>query len=244
MKKLLLLIALSGFALAQTQSLENTRWVLANYLQAERLMRAVVGGGATLEFAGGNISGNTGCNSFGGQYAQEDQKLTFSPLRATLRACPDEALSAQERAYTQHLTQVRGFTLERGVLRLNDEAGRTLLLFAQAQPSAIRGREWTVVVLNTGDAIASVREDTRLTATFGANGQMAGETGCNRYTLEGFTLKLGPAVSTQRTCLDEAAGRQEAAFLRALPRVAGFRITGNRLGLYDAEGKTLVSLTR
>jgi heat shock protein HslJ len=163
-----------------------------------------------------------------------------------LRACADDAVTAQEGTYLQALEQVRSFKLERGVLRLKDDAGKTLLILAQARPEAIRRGGWTVAAINTGDAIVSVLEGIRLTATFGANGRVSGNTGCNQYsatyTLEGFSLKIGPAVSTRRACSSEEANRQETAFLRALEGVNGFRITGDRLELYGPDGQTLVNL--
>lgn len=248
MYKTFLVMILSSMALASAQSLENTCWNLAYHWQGDRFVQTLPGSAVTAEFAKGRISGYGGCNGFGGTYTQAGEKLTFRPLVRTLRACADDAVTAQEGTYLQTLEQVRSFKLERGVLQLKDGAGRTLLIFAQARPEAIRRGEWTVTAINTKEAIVSVLENTRPTATFGANGRVSGNTGCNQYsapyTLEGFNLKIGPAVSTRRACVNEEANRQEMAFLRALEGVSGFRITGDRLELYGADGRILVNLSR
>lgn len=248
MHKAFFVMILTSMTLANAQSLESTRWNLAYSWQGERFIQTLSNSAVTAEFANGRISGYGGCNGFGGTYTQEGENLTFGPLVRTLRACADDAVTAQESAYLQALEQVRSFKLERGVLQLKDGAGRTLLIFAQVRPEAIRRGEWTVTAINTKEAIVSVLEGTRLTATFGLNGRVSGNTGCNQYsapyTFEGFALKIGPAVSTRRACPNEEASQQEAAFLRALEGVSGFRITGDRLELYGADGQTLVNLTR
>lgn len=163
-----------------------------------------------------------------------------------MKACPDP-LDRLEQAYNQLLAQVRSFALTSGVLRLKNQAGKTLLIFAQARPQGLQGREWRVTALNTGSAIVSVVAGTQPTASF-VHGRVGGNTGCNQfsanYNLEGFNLQIGPAVSTTRACLKEEAGKQEIAFLQALENVVSFRIVGNQLTLYDKEGKILVNLSR
>jgi len=233
-------------ALAQGTSLEGTRWTLTSYAQGGRFVPVGPEAGVTLEFTQNRIGGQTGCNSFGGNYTQDGNRLQMGSLVQTLMACPDEAQNRLERTYLQALSQVRSFRLKGNALRLNDETGRTLLVFAKARPQAILG-EWAVTALNTGNAIASVEPGSRPTLTFGPK-NIGGNTGCNqytaRYTMENFSLQVEAVLSTKRACPSEALAGQETALLRALEKVASFRIVGKRLTLYDAEGKVLLNLTR
>lgn len=233
-------------ALAQSPNLDGTRWVLSAYAQGPRFVQVSPTHGATLEFTQGRAGGYNGCNSFGGTYTQEGSKLSFGAMVQTVKACADP-LDRLEQAYNQLLTQVRSFVLTSGVLRLKNQAGKTLLIFTQARPQGLQGHEWRVTALNTGSTIVSVVTGTQPTASF-VHGRVSGNTGCNQfsanYSLEGFNLKMGPAVSTKRACLNEEASKQEIAFLQALENVVNFRIVGNQLTFYDKEGKILVNLGR
>ncbi|GIW33189.1 META domain-containing protein [Meiothermus sp.] len=246
MKSLVYLMILLGTALAQGASLENTRWTLAAYAQGGRFVQVGPEVGATLEFTQNRVGGQTGCNSFGGNYTLEGDTLRFGPLMQTMMACPDEAINRLERAYLQALGQVQAYSLEGSVLRMKNQAGQTLLILSQARPQAILG-EWTVTAIHSGNAIASVAEGSKPTVGFG-QARMAGNTGCNqfsaRYSLQNFSLQVGPVASTKRACPSEALARQETALLQALEKVEGFRIVGRRLTLYDAEGKILMNLSR
>ncbi len=48
---------------------------------------AITGAPATVRFQGDRISGNTGCNAFGGSFRLERDTLTAGPLISTKRAC-------------------------------------------------------------------------------------------------------------------------------------------------------------
>lgn len=246
MRLIILFVLIFHTALAQSPNLDGSRWVLSAYAQGPRFVQVSPTYGATLEFTQGRAGGYNGCNSFGGIYTQEGSQLSFSAMVQTMKACPDP-LGRLEQTYNQLLTQVRSFALTSGVLRLKNQAGKTILIFAQARPQDLQGHEWQVTALNTGSAVASVVAGTQPTARF-VQGRVSGNTGCNQfsanYSLEGFNLEIGPAISTKRACLNEEAGKQEIALLQALENVVNFRIVGNQLTLYDKEGRILVTLHR
>ncbi|WP_299430238.1 META domain-containing protein [uncultured Meiothermus sp.] len=241
-----LLIKIAQIALAQSPSLDGTRWVLSSYALGSRFAQVSPAQGATLEFTQGRAGGFNGCNSFGGTYTQEGSKLSLGALVQTIKACPNP-LDRLERDYHRSLAQVRSFALTSGVLRLKNQAGKTILIFAQARPQGLQGREWRVTALNTGSAVVSVAAGPQPTASF-VGGRLSGNSGCNQfsatYTLNNFSLQVGPVTSTRRACLDEQTHQQEIAFLQALENVVSFRIVGNQLTLYDQEGSILVKLNR
>jgi len=75
----------------------------------------------------------------------------------------------------------------------------------------------------------------------GPDGTLNGSTGCNRmggaFTLDGDAIAFGPIRTTRMYCAD--AYRTEQELLKALPDVARFVITGNRLELIGRNGDTL-----
>lgn len=93
------------------------------------------------------------------------------------------------------------------------------------------------------DSIAGtpVMAGSAITLTFGSDGRLAGNSGCNlyggSYTLEGEALHIHPdLISTMRACVDEGMMQQEHHFLQALPQMTAARLEGEgRLALSGAE---------
>ena len=59
-----------------------------------------------LRAEGGEAGGSTGCNSFGGQYERQGDRIRFSRMVSTLMACDDPAINAQEAGFLRMLEQV------------------------------------------------------------------------------------------------------------------------------------------
>ncbi len=96
------------------------------------------------------------------------------------------------------------------------------------------------------NGVEAIDRFSHITLTFGADGRLHGNSGCNfyngRYTLEGERLRISPQImSTLRACPTEDLMRQEQAFLSILPELNTVRIdeTG-RLRLSSAGGETLL----
>ena len=70
--------------------------------------------------------------------------------------------------------------------------------------------------------------------------RVSGSTGCNRlsgaFTLEGESLRFGPAAVTRMACLDPGANRQEQTFLAALSGTQRHRFAGDTLVLEGVNG--------
>ncbi len=97
------------------------------------------------------------------------------------------------------------------------------------------------------DAFTSPLAETRLTATFAADGRLHGRAGCNgyttRYAVDRGALAVEPPASTRMTCAEPAGVmEQETAFLGALARGASFQLGGGLLELLDADGIRVVTL--
>ena len=78
--------------------------------------------------------------------------------------------------------------------------------------------------------------------TFDASkGMVFGSGGCNNfsgaYQWSGKSLKLGPLASTRRACAEDAASRQEYAFLQALDATRTWKVEGKTLILSGDTGQ-------
>ena len=111
---------------------EGITWILEQQAvdgpaMPERLPQLVL---ASLVMEDGGAGGNSGCNSWFGDYTLEGDSLTFGPLGSTMMACPGPAM-AVEQAFFANLArwrnEVAAGLLER--LRSKPEAqGREQLL--------------------------------------------------------------------------------------------------------------------
>ena len=141
------LVAMAGCAhgggSAKSNSLDGTRWKLTEWapsspsradstitLSPVRLspVRVTI----TADFAGGQISGTSGVNTYSGSYkVGPGDAFSVGPLASTLIAGPEPAMRA-ERAYMELLTEARSYKMAAGTLTLYDAAGNASLVFAAA----------------------------------------------------------------------------------------------------------------
>ncbi|MDJ0850076.1 MAG: META domain-containing protein [Myxococcota bacterium] len=183
------------------------------------------------------------CNRGSGSYTTEGQKLRLGPMALTSMACPP---GSHFDRFVRSLGSIEAFERkgDRLVLRLRDDAG-TIELEA-SPPVALAGTSWIVRAVNNGrEAVVSVAAGTSLDARFGADGNVVGSAGCNRYTapytVEGDEIEIGPAAATRMACPPEVM-EQESAFLAALGTAATWRIEGERLQLRTEAGALAVDL--
>ena len=78
----------------------------------------------------GKISGNFGCNSFGGDYKINGNQITLGQIASTLMYCQDPVM-VQESTALQVLTGTPSFTLENGKLTIMAVDGKNSLTFEQ-----------------------------------------------------------------------------------------------------------------
>jgi heat shock protein HslJ len=83
----------------------------------------------TLAFAGGRVSGRSGCNRYMGEAVVGESGLVFSAIAGTRMMC-DPAAMEVEAAYLAALDTVRAWVRQGGALELRDAAGATALRFA------------------------------------------------------------------------------------------------------------------
>ncbi|MCA9910775.1 MAG: META domain-containing protein, partial [Anaerolineae bacterium] len=84
----------------------------------------------TLEFsADGQAGGNTGCNSFGGDYTVDGETITFGELVSTLMACADIDVMNQEQQYLAALNSADRFAVNGDQLTIWYDNDSSVLTF-------------------------------------------------------------------------------------------------------------------
>ncbi len=128
---LLMVVAVGGIAFGQPfdggKALAGSEW------RPVELNAQPIENGAPIYMrfaAGGKVSGNAGCNRFFGAYKVEGATLTFSPLAATRKACP-EPLMTIERKFLDTLEATHAFERDKAHLILRNAAAEPIMRLAQ-----------------------------------------------------------------------------------------------------------------
>ena len=79
----------------------------------------------------GTIGGNVGCNSFGGDYKVDRDKLTFGPISSTLMMCADPAIGDQETVVLSTLRETVTFVIDGNILTISSPDGGSVVVLAR-----------------------------------------------------------------------------------------------------------------
>ena len=112
--------------------LEGTAWVLQALGDPDSLKPALVDKKVTLTFTSrAEVSGNAGCNSYGGSYeAGSDGTLEFADLYHTEMYCIEPGVMEQEQLFLDLLNTAERYEVVDGMLHLS--GGGRLLVFSRA----------------------------------------------------------------------------------------------------------------
>ena len=106
------------------------QWTLTTLYGQEPLSDTTI----TANFENGEIGGQAGCNSYGGQYSTAGQSLSISTLVQTEMACLNPAgVMDQESTYLKTLPQAASFSINGDQLEIQNAAGETILTFTKTQ---------------------------------------------------------------------------------------------------------------
>jgi len=114
---------------APDKSLTGQRWTVESLIDGEASSSVPQGAQAYLEFNGGKVTGNTGCNTVTGTFSQKDAALTFADVATTRKACPGEQ-GALERKLLAVLDGEVTVRIEGEYLVLGHKTGQGLRLRA------------------------------------------------------------------------------------------------------------------
>jgi heat shock protein HslJ len=202
----------------------------------------VSGTGLSAQFTtDGKVSGSAGCNQYTGKYTTSGNSITFDPsIMSTAMAC-EQAVMDQEQVYLKMLPEVKTYEVKGNQLTFFGADNKVLATY-KAETQDLAGTDWNVIGYNNGkQAVVSVINGTTLTASFGKDGKLSGNSGCNKYngtyTVDGNKVTIGTLASTMMFCEDPAGTMdQEAQYLAALQTAATYQIENNVLQLRTADG--------
>jgi len=230
---IMILAACTSSGAQQGGNLTGKVWALTELMGKAPL----AGTGISAEFtADGTVAGSAGCNRYSGTYTVSGGNITFSTqLAMTMMMC-EQPVMDQESAYMQALGEAKTFAVNGDQLTLTGGDGTKLAVY-KAQSQDLAGTNWEVTAYNNGkQAVIGVLEGTTLTASFGKDGALSGNSGCNDfngpYKVDGDQITIGPLASTMKMCSDPVGVMdQEAQYLAALQSAAKYQIEGNVLQL-------------
>jgi heat shock protein HslJ len=197
----------------------------------------------------GKVSGSAGCNQYAGKYTTSGSSITFDPsIMSTAMAC-EQAVMDQEQVYLKMLVEAKTYKVKGDQLTFFGADNKVLAAY-KAETQDLAGTDWNVVGYNNGkEAVVSVINGTTLTASFGKDGNLSGNAGCNNYngsyTVNGNQITIGPLASTMMFC-EEPAGTmdQEAQYLAALQTATTYQIENNTLELRTKEGALAANFSK
>jgi len=245
------IILILGFVLVSCSTggaeLGGTTWSL-RALNGEPPLEGITAG---LIFGeGDSLSGKTGCNSFTTTYQTDGNKITIAPAASTMMACPQPQMD-QESAFLSALANAKTYNVQGTILNLLDADGTTIAAFGKVDAAslALPGSAWVVTNYNNGqEAVVGLVVDSEITAVFGQNNMLSGNTGCNdynvRYQVDGRNVTIDKEIQMTKMACSEELMAQEQQYLAALQSAATYSIQLDSMELRTAEDALAVMLVR
>ncbi len=182
-----------------------------------------------------------GCNSLLGDFTLADGVMSVSQLMMTEMACGG-GLMEQDNWLVGFMTASPSYVYSDSRLTLTGPDATLVFLDRElADPDrSLVGPTWSIDNYMEGMTSTAVNLTTRPTVTFGEDGQVSVDTGCNTgggtYTVEGKTITFSPMSYTRMACVDEDAAWAEAHIQSVLGEGSvTYEIEANRLGLNGLE---------
>ncbi|MCP4359911.1 MAG: META domain-containing protein, partial [Chloroflexi bacterium] len=136
-------------------------------------------------------------------------------------------------------------TYEMRVLKTDGSVELRQITIMVIDTDPLANTNWQVVSFDGGSQVPLPA--TTLTAVFGNNNNISGDSGCNTfnggYTASGSIISIGPLATTQKFC-QEGINNQEHAYLAALQSAATYTISGSQLILRNASGVEVARFNR
>jgi heat shock protein HslJ len=123
---LLLLAACAGGSPATIMG----QWELVSHGSASSQTPAAPDVETSIEFLDGQLSGNVGCNGFGGEYEVDGDTLKFGPVMSTMMFC-EGPVGEQEMATIAVFQESAKFVLDGDTLTITSADGNSVIVLAR-----------------------------------------------------------------------------------------------------------------
>ncbi len=240
----ILALVLSACQTRSQTVLTGSTWSL-NLLNGHSL---VPGSHIEVQFDQDNLSGFSGCNSYGGSFQiSGDHFLVGDEIAATAMAClTPEGVNEQEREYLKALREAATYTVSGNHLEIKDSSGNLLLVFlhqkdeTSLQMDSLVGSSWQVITVEGKSLIPG----SQITMQFTKPGIVQGFGGCRTYRADfienersvGFTsIRMG-----DEDCNQEKLLIQEQDFTDYFTWADHFEMVGENLILFTQRGEKIV----
>ena len=126
---LLVLFVLAACAGGTSASIKG-QWKLVSYGSASSQTPAAADVDTSIEFLDGKLSGNVGCNGFGGDYEVKGDTLTLGPVMSTMMFC-EGPVGNQEMGSLAVLKESAKFVLDGDTLTITSADGNSMIVLAR-----------------------------------------------------------------------------------------------------------------
>ncbi|MCP4084110.1 MAG: META domain-containing protein [Actinomycetia bacterium] len=196
----------------------------------------------TLRLDGAEAGGTAACNSFGGQYRTEGDRMVLE-LFSTEMGCEAPLMNLEELVLGVFGASPR-FTATTDSLTLT--ADSTVLRFAptpEVEVAALVDNDWELSGFIEGPAASSRPGVERVHLLFAADGSLGGNAGCNGLrstwsteddTLAGGALSIGEVAITRMSCGPEIDDLEQTV-LAILAEADRYEIEGRRLVVWAGD---------
>jgi len=137
----------------------------------------------TLDVDGKRASGNSGCNSYTGDFGGTADGVTFGPFASTQMYCEPDSLMKLESRYLEALETVDTAAIDDDTLTLSLDDDVLQLIYTEVEEpddAELVGPTWTLETVTMADAASSVQGDATL--DFGEDGTLRGSAGCRGFS--------------------------------------------------------------
>jgi heat shock protein HslJ len=230
--------------------LDGTTWTL---LELDVDQPTLPDAPVTLSFAGDQLSGSGGCNTYSGGFTLGEDNpfvMTIGPVVSTQMACPEPVLN-QETAYLTALQSVTQWGYVVGDLAIYYDKGDGVygrLLFTppptaeSSQVEMLTGATWQWVSFTDPVQQFEVEQPESYTLTFQPDGTLQIKADCNQVVAsysasEEGALSIEPGPATMAACPPESRGDE---FVQNLSFASGYFFQDGHLFIdMMADGGTL-----
>jgi len=195
----------------------------------------------TFDFINGQMSGNGGCNGFGGTFSINKDEFTGSKIVSTMMFCGNEESTLFKLLDGKSKLALKGDELT------FSQNGKTTLVFTRAQPlgAADLVGVWKLQSMN-GKSEAETETKKMPTLEFNfAEKRLSGNAGCNRYngafTLNNNILNVTPLATTRMACPDNMEIENE--FVKTFTGNINLEMDGNMLVL-KKDNRTILTFIK
>jgi heat shock protein HslJ len=126
---LLALLILTACARSNTAAPEGS-WKLVSYGDPANLTPAAPEVETSIELKDGQVTGNVGCNGFGGKYEVDGNTIKFSEVMSTLMFC-EGPVGEQELGTLAVLRESATYVLDGDILTITSQDGSAVVVLAR-----------------------------------------------------------------------------------------------------------------